>query len=75
MIKWKNGQFSSVHGYAGKWNVFVMSWSTTRNDPKPWVLSSSLPGMGHSQYETSEEAKAAAEVLWASWLKVAGATP
>lgn len=60
-IVWKDGQFSATYGYIGDTQVAVVSYTLTRQDPKPWHLR--VTGFGResrTEYVSVPDAKAAA---------------
>lgn len=56
--------------------IAAISWTTKRNDPEPWKLSTSLPGFYQKTWEFAEkdDAKQKAETLlaaFAGWIAAA----
>jgi hypothetical protein len=77
-IEWAD--VNSGHGKIGE-NGFVtvgqtlikiasIGWSTQRNDPKPWVLRTELPGWKSGRHhETVDDAKASAERILQTFVR------
>jgi hypothetical protein len=72
-LRWTAGRYSSHFGTVGKipHAVASINWSTTRADPKPYIVRVSLPGLDGTrrQAETLDEAKAVAAAMVNKWLR------
>jgi hypothetical protein len=65
VLTWTPSRYAGAYAKLGKLGLFSYSWGTTRQDPKPWKLRSSLPGMSGKEwpFETKAECEAKAEEL------------
>lgn len=68
MIQWRETDFGSHEGRAGKIRLFVVAYGLTREEGKgPYRLKTQLPGIQKAaeegRFETVEEAQARAEKL------------
>jgi hypothetical protein len=79
-LVWEQGNYAGSNAYlpVGEKRVKIAStsWSTTRNDPEPWVLSTSLPGFYGKTWKFAEHeaAQEKAERLLSSfalWIQTA----
>lgn len=70
-IVWKDGRFSAVYGYIGDIQVAVISYTLTRQDPKPWHLRIEAFGReSRTEYVGVPDAKAAAPGILLAMVQV-----
>jgi septal ring-binding cell division protein DamX len=64
-IDWSDGKYSTTRGFVKRLELFTINYSTTRHDPSPWILRTTLPARipGSGQYATVQEAKDAARAF------------
>ena len=69
-LNWREGQYTSSHGYAGPLHVFTISWKTLREDPN-WIMACSLPGLEGKRWkhDDREALRERAGRILADWLQ------
>jgi hypothetical protein len=65
-IEWADGMYSGSVGHVtiakSRVKIASISYSARRNDPKPWVLRTEIPGWSSARhFDTIESAQAASE--------------
>lgn len=66
----KRGRYSCSSLYCNGFRIGTLSWSMTRNDPKPHVVSLSICDREWTEhFEKDDEAKAAAMAKCKEWIR------